>query len=311
MTHSWPERPTKPTAIVFGTGLVGTEMAKALARDYAVRSVGREECDVSDWDALCRWEVAQLKPMSYSREPQWAADVVVNATGYTNVDKADEEPELAYRVNGLGAENLARTIYPHRVLVHISSDAVFGRYAQSYDELDQPWPISVYARTKLAGEALVERVGCKHLLIRTGNLYGAAGKNHASALARPLTERTLVDCERAVAPTPGWLVAETVRDLLAARQHGIYHVMTTGRTSWHDFARKAQEWQAQPEGRIERRTGKYGRAPRPPYGLLHSVLLPLRGITMPRWQDALHRHLSITCADWDEARWARASRGEK
>jgi len=294
---SWPERPTKPSALVFGTGLVGAELTRALGSDYLVRQVSRADCDVSDWSRMLAWEGTLHGSPSYSRDLMWPPDVMVNATGYTAVDKAEDEPALAYRVNGLGAENVARLAVMRRaVLVHVSSDAVFGRYAQSYDELDQPWPVSVYARTKLAGEALVERVGGETLLIRTGNLYGRAGKNHASALARPLTERTRVDSDRAIAPTPGWLVAETVLKLLRARQHGIYHVMTTGRTSWHDFAKVAQEWHGAPLDRIERRTGKYGRAPRPPYGLLHSVLLPLRGIEMPPWKDALHEHFSREAA---------------
>jgi dTDP-4-dehydrorhamnose reductase len=285
-------------AYVFGSGLVGMEMAAALHRShhYDVRMVRRADCDIADSKSVDQW----------CRLAGPGIDVIVNAAGYTDVDKAEDEPELAYRVNGLGAENLRKLASSINVrFVHISSDAVFGRWAQSYDELDAPYPVNVYGRTKLAGEALIERVhttlghhmeGDQPLVIRTGNLYGRHGKNHASRLARPLAEPTPVDCDRCVAPTPGWLVAETVVKLLRAGESGLYHVMTTGRTSWYDFATRAQEWQLQAPGLAKPRHGKYGQAPRSPYGLLHSVLLPLRGIAMPPWQDALREHLSREAA---------------
>lgn len=287
----------KEIAYIFGTGLVGTEFAdeRHFQTEYDVRLVRHEECDIADGAAVDRWRDGAAASTSVG--------VIVNAAGYTDVDKAEEEPERAYRVNGLGAENLRRLACSMNTrFVHISSDAVFGRLAQSYDELDTPSPVNVYGRTKLAGEALIERMQPtlhyhhhteeqQPLIIRTGNLYGRSGKNHASALARPLQGQTPVDADRAVAPTPAWLVAETVGKLLALGEHGVYHVMTTGRTSWYDFAMTAQLTMGDAR-RVEKRTGRYGIAQRSPYGLLHSVLLPLRGIRMPTWKEALHKHLS-------------------
>jgi len=274
-------------ALLFGAGgTLATELVPVLARSFDVVPVPETLCDIGDLAAV-REVCVQAK-----------AGVVVNAAAYTNVDGAEREVDAAYRVNAIGAENVALAAEQvGAIVVYYSTDFVFGGDSdRPYDEFDAPAPLSVYGRSKWAGERLTACACRRHLILRTGNLYGAAGKNFGSTLPGRLArgEPVRADATRRVAPT--WarsLALQTARLLEGAAPPGTYHATSLGECSWFEFAQLAAKL-----GRFGARVepmeaSAVGVARRPARSSLSSRLLAGRGLAvMPPWQEALRDYLS-------------------
>ncbi len=173
-------------------------------------------------------------------------DLIVNAAAHTAVDKAESEPELAHRINAEGpgalAEEAARL---GAWLVHYSTDYVFdGSGTRPWREADRAAPLSVYGRTKLAGEQAVQAAGAKHLILRTSWVYAARGGNFAKTMLRLAQERdklTVID-DQIGSPTGAELLADATAQAVVALQRdpslaGLYHLTAAGETSWHAYAR--------------------------------------------------------------------------
>jgi dTDP-4-dehydrorhamnose reductase len=184
--------------------------------------------------------------------------VIVNAAAYTAVDKAEKEPDLAHLINGVApgilAEEAGRL---QALLVHYSTDYVFdGRKAALYTEDDEPNPLNVYGRSKLAGEQAIQRAGGRYLILRTSWVYGMRGRNFLSTILRLAHERqelNIVD-DQLGAPTWSRHIAESTAQILAqyfsplildasslASCSGIYHLTAGGYTSWYGFAKTVLE----------------------------------------------------------------------
>ena len=154
-------------AVVFGAnGTLGRALGEELTRGcgWGVAAT-RSDCDIRDERAL-RTVLERTRPTT-----------VFNAAAYTDVDRAEREPDLAFAVNGLAAEAVARSAAAIGAgIVHYSTDFVFdGESASPYDECDQPFPQGVYARSKLAGDLLVAAAAPRHYILRVGCLYGHGG----------------------------------------------------------------------------------------------------------------------------------------
>src|SRR5215813_1572347 len=151
-------------ALLGANGQLGHDLQRAL-RAHEVIPLTRRDMDVTDFDRTQR-VLVDLSP-----------DVILNTTAYHRVDDCENQPELAFQVNALAILNLVRIANDlDAVLLHISTDYVFdGRARQPYTESSEPFPLSVYANSKLAGEYLVRTLAKKYILIRTCGLYGAAG----------------------------------------------------------------------------------------------------------------------------------------
>lgn len=212
-------------------GQVGWALERALAPLGEVIATDRSTLDLADADAIRR-VVRELKP-----------EVVVNAAAYTAVDRAESEAELALRINatapGVLAEEAKRL---GALLLHYSTDYVFdGIKTTPYSENDAPNPQSVYGESKLAGEKAVRAAGGRHLILRTGWVYGPRGKNFLLTilrLAREREELRVVNDQRA-APTSAVALASATTDIL--RRHGVtatglFHVAASGETTWFGFA---------------------------------------------------------------------------
>ena len=222
-------------------GQVGFELSRSLAGRGQVIAVGRDEMDLSDPDAIRR-AVSEAKP-----------DLIVNAAAYTAVDRAESEPELALAINGVAPGILAEEAKrAGAVLIHYSTDYVFdGSTAAPYTEEDEPRPINVYGRTKLAGERAIQAADVPHLILRTSWVYGARGQNFLLTILRLAKEReelSIVDDQigaptwsRAIAAATGGVLAHlgygqpAFRDACAGKG-GIYNLTAAGQTSWHGFA---------------------------------------------------------------------------
>ena len=199
-----------------------------------VIALSRTELDLSDADAIRR-VVRESKP-----------DLVVNPAAYTAVDKAESEPELAYAINATAPQVLAEEAARiGAALIHFSTDYVYdGNKQGKYVESDAVNPISVYGRSKLAGEEAIRAVGLPHLILRTSWVYGAYGKNFLKTILRLAAERDSlrIVADQWGAPTSSESIADAVTKLIKAwnienaAQTGVYHFTNAGETTWHGFA---------------------------------------------------------------------------
>jgi dTDP-4-dehydrorhamnose reductase len=179
---------------------------------------------------------------------QVAPDIIVNATAYTAVDKAESEPDLAMAVNGTLPGLLGQWATQHDALVvHYSTDYVFdGRKHDAYAETDTPNPLGVYGRTKLAGDQALLACDCRSIILRVSWVYGLRGHNFLLTMRRLMQERDalrIVD-DQVGAPTWSRTIAQATATMLAKLPHlpghadpyGIFHLSPGGSTSWHGFA---------------------------------------------------------------------------
>ena len=179
-----------------------------------------------------------------------APDIVVNAAAYTGVDRAEEEPDLADRINHRALAVLgAWAASNDRLVVHYSTDYVFdGTATRPYREDDATAPLGVYGQTKLAGEIALRESGCAHLVLRTAWVYAARGHNFLRTMLRVGSQRdalNVVDDQRG-SPTTARLIARASAEVLAAwsaaaagereRLLGTYHLSAAGECSWYEFA---------------------------------------------------------------------------
>jgi dTDP-4-dehydrorhamnose reductase len=226
-----------PRILVIGkNGQVGWESVRTLQQLGKVCAVGRPELDLANPDSI-RQTVRSARP-----------NVILNAGAYTSVDRAESEAELAHRVNGLAPGVLAEEAKAlGALLVHYSTDYVFdGSKPSPYLETDGPNPVSVYGRSKLAGEQAVQAVGGPHLIFRLSWVYAARGKNFLLTIVRLAGERETLRVVNDQIGSPTWsrpvaeATAQVLAHVLSARDSlaftGLYHLAASGQTSWHGFA---------------------------------------------------------------------------
>ena len=221
-------------------------------------------------------------------------DVVFNAAAYTNVDRAEDEPDIAYLANAIGPEILARATAAAGVkLVHYSTDFVFdGELGRPYDEFDPPSPQGLYARSKLAGERLAAAASARVFVLRVGCLYGHGGRNFPSTILRRLLKGETVRADRDRLGSPTWVrdVARVSAALATTDHFGLYHCTSAGETSWADYALFLGGELGLPSHRIEAHPSSalpMMKAPRPRRAILDNRMLRLRGMdTMPDWRTA-------------------------
>jgi dTDP-4-dehydrorhamnose reductase len=179
-----------------------------------------------------------------------APDLVVNPAAYTAVDKAEDESDLAMRVNGEAPGVLGRWAMRHDVpIIHFSTDYVYAGTGETpWREDDQAQPLSVYGLSKLAGDNEIRSSGCCFLIVRTCWVYGAQGKNFLRTILRLAQQRKelRVVSDQVGAPTSAALIADAVFGMIvdgldclrnrSAQANGLVHVAASGETSWHGFA---------------------------------------------------------------------------
>lgn len=230
-----------------------------------------------------------------------APDVVVNAAAYTAVDRAEAEPDGAFRVNAAAPAALARACAGEgALLVHYSTDYVFdGTGSRPYREEDPTAPLGVYGASKLAGEQAIRDSGARHAILRTAWVYAAHGSNFLRTMLRLGGERDElgVVADQVGAPTPAHFIANATAEIVrqGVDASGTWHLTAAGQASWHEFARAIFE-QAHAAGRLPRvprvraiGTSDYPTpARRPAYSVLDTSRLRADfGITPPSWRQGL------------------------
>ena len=243
-----------------------------------------------------------------------APDIILNPAAYTAVDKAEDEPDLAMRVNGEAPGVIARWAAARGLpLIHFSTDYVFdGSGDRPWREDDAPHPLSAYGASKLAGENEIRTAGGAFLIVRTSWVYAATGKNFLSTisgLARERKELRIV-ADQIGAPTSAALIGDTVTSMLTGgrdallecckRSGGVVHMAASGEVSWHGFAcaivagLKARGVKLAVEQVVPIGTDQYPtKARRPRNSRLDLTRLQsVFDITPPHWQDALTPELN-------------------
>jgi dTDP-4-dehydrorhamnose reductase len=237
-----------PILITGGSGQVGRALAQVLAPLGDVRAPSRGQLDLTD--------VRSIRKVMREVRPRW----VVNAAAYTAVDKAESEPELAFAINSAAAEIFAEEATSiGAVLIHFSTDYVFdGSKATPYVESDPPNPLSVYGRSKLAGEKALSASGAPFIVFRTSWVYGATGNNFLRTILRLARERDRLKIVADQHGAPTWssdlarMTAHVVTYIerraaqancslseTALSVSGIYHASGAGETTWYGFAAQA------------------------------------------------------------------------
>lgn len=273
-------------------GMLGTDLVAVLrAAGEDVTAVPRADLDITDPGAV--------------RDAVGGHAVVVNCAAWTAVDDAEVVEGAAFTVNAVGAAVLARGAAAAGArLVHISTDYVFdGHASEPYAEDAVVGPRSAYGRTKAAGEWAVRAECPDHLVLRTAWLYGRHGTCFPRTIARLAAERDHLAVVEDQVGQPTWTrdVADlTLRMVRRGVASGTYHATSSGRTSWHGFAREVvRSAGLDPEMVTPTTTSAYPRpAPRPAWSVLGHEALRRAGVEpigpwQERWQAAAAEVLGL------------------
>ena len=224
---------------------------------------------------------------------RFSPEVIFHGAAYTAVDKAESEPELAEKVNGLGTRNLAYWARQNGArLIYVSTDYVFdGEKKEPYTEKDSPNPLGVYGKSKLLGEIYLQTLLENFLIVRTSWLCGANGPNFVATMLRlgaQKTELSVVDDQRG-RPTFTFDLARALVSLGVSSEVGICHVSNGGEASWYEFALEifAQAKGGQPLVRPIASSQYPTAAKRPLNSLLDLGRLEGLGLALPHWKDSL------------------------
>ncbi len=244
-------------------------------------------------------------------EQKDSINYIINCSGYTNVDRAETEKELAFKINGDGVKNISLIAKElDALLIHISTDYVFdGKKKEPYNEDDKTNSLSVYGKSKLKGEEYIKEILDKYFIIRTAWLYGKYGKNFVYTMLNLFNEREEVKvvADQYGSPTYTKDLAETILMIIekGLSEYGIYHFTNEGATTWYEFARAIY--------RVGREVGVVTKetsilpltseeyptpAIRPKYSILDkSKIKALLGINIRKWEEALREFLNLLKED--------------
>lgn len=273
------------------TGQVGYELARSLQGVGEVVAVDRSEMDLSNLDQV-REVIRRVQPK-----------LIVNPAAYTAVDKAESEPELAFRINAEAPRVMAEEAKAlGAALVHYSTDYVFdGSQATPRVEDDPLGPLNVYGASKLAGEQAIAATGIPHLIFRTSWVYGMRGKNFLLTMLKLAKERDelRVVADQHGAPTWSRTIADTTAQVLSqahaggrewwVQNSGVYHLSAQGQTTWHEFTEAIIAEAGLSCKVLPITTAEYPTpAQRPQYSVMSSERLMARFCRLPDWKEALH-----------------------
>ena len=225
-------------------------------------------------------------------------DVVFHCAAYTDVDGAARDPALAYRINGLGTQNVAiAAAKVGAALVHISSNEVFdGRKGEPYGEFDVTNPINPYARSKHAAEWYATHLSPRFYVVRTAWISAPGGRNFIHRIMQLADERgsLRVVTDEVANPTFADDLAGGLIALAATGRYGVYHLTNAGHVSRYDYARKILALSGRGHIPVEPIVlADYPRASTPPpFGALANTTAAALGITLRPWEDALAEFLA-------------------
>ena len=263
-------------------GQLGCAVRETLSGNRAVR-VLTSDLDV---DVTC---LEAVEAFAGENSP----DVIINCAGMTDLAKCERNEEKAYRVNALGARNLAIAARKASAkLIHLSTDDVFdGTAKRPLTEFDQVNPLTVYGKSKLAGENFVRELASRHMIVRSSWIYGKTKNNFVSYILEGLLmEDTIyVAVDQISTPTSAIELAKFVVKLIDSEEYGTYHASCEGMCSRYEFAKEIVRLSGK---KVNIEPHAAGENPsvvnRPRYTLLDNFMLKVSGIyQMPDWKEAL------------------------
>ena len=222
-------------------------------------------------------------------------DIIINCAAVTDPKLCEAEPELAYRVNALGARNLSLVARKHNAkIVQLSTDDVFdGHHTKPYTEFDDTHPLTVYGRSKRAGENYVKEFTHKHFIIRSTWVYGE-GKNFVNALLQTAETETeaAIPTDQFGSPTSAKDLARIILHLIQTNEYGTYHATCKGKCRRYEFAEEILKLSGKKLKLIPALAADVPTAARPAYAVLDNFILRIIDVyDMPTWQESLKEYL--------------------
>lgn len=273
-------------------GMLGTALQRVMTEaDTPFLAPAESSFDITDTETV-RSVVEEFA----SQTPD-GSGVLINAAAYTNVEGAEDQRDLAYRVNEHGARLLAQTAKDAGLrFAHVSTDFVFdGKKTGPYSEDDAPNPLSVYGQSKLAGEIAVTQAFPQALIVRTAWVYGLNGVNFPLKILRFARERDRLSVVTDEVGSPTYTVdlARGIIGLIDANASGLYHLAGEGSCSRFELAEAVLE-SAGIDVELTPTTAATfpSKAPRPSNSVLDCSKAGRHGVRMPRWQDGVERYVS-------------------
>ncbi|MCI9976929.1 dTDP-4-dehydrorhamnose reductase [Clostridioides difficile] len=251
---------------------------------YTILATTRDDLDISNQISVDDF-ILYNKP-----------DVVINCAAYTKVDACEDNVEISYKINALGARNLA--IASEKInakLVHISTDYVFNGFSKyPYMEDNKTEPKSVYGKSKLMGEKFVEQFSHRYFILRTAWLYGD-GNNFVKTMIRLSKENKEINVvdDQFGSPTSTVDLAKVIINIMETEHYGVYHATCKGECSWYDFAKKIFELKNIDikVNQIKSKDFKC-KAQRPTYSVLDNFMLKLIGLnSFRKWEESIEEYL--------------------
>lgn len=268
------------------SGQLGFDVCLELERrGIEHKGVSSKELDIRDDMAVQRM-LAEYRP-----------DAVIHCAAYTQVDRAEDEPEQCFAVNALGTRNIAQACGAVGAkLLYISTDYVFpGTGQRPYEPEDETGPLSIYGKSKLEGEKAVKELLDRFFIVRISWAFGVNGGNFIRTMLRlsETHDTVRVVADQVGSPTYTADLALLLCDMIQTEKYGIYHATNEGFCSWAELAEAV--FSAAGKGTKVQRvtTEEYGaKAPRPHNSRLSKTRLTERGFSLlPPWQDAVARYL--------------------
>ncbi|MBU4386158.1 MAG: dTDP-4-dehydrorhamnose reductase [Actinobacteria bacterium] len=272
-----------------------------LGTDFQLVSEGRHQVDGYDLDLDITDRGAVER-----RVADAAPDLVVNAAAFTNVDGAESDEIAAYRVNALGAQNLALGCQQAGIpLLHVSTDFVFnGDSGSPYTEFDRPDPRGVYGKSKYAGECYVAGLLNRYYICRTSWLFGVGGHNFVKTMLQAGRQRDSVRVvdDQEGSPTYSRDLASKLLEIIEGGSYGIYHLSNSGSCTWNEFTRAIFEIAGINTTVLPVSTAELGRpAPRPRYSVMRGLALEMQGIEpMRHYREATEEFIRRDLPAWEE-----------
>ena len=282
-------------------GQLGNEM-RIVSRQSADRYVFTDVADFPGNDTVH----LDITDMEAVREAvsEYDIDIIVNCAAYTNVDKAEADIDACRLLNAKAPENLAVAIREKGgLLIHISTDYVFGGvvYDAPLNEDTPTSPTGVYGLTKLEGEEMIRRSGCRHIIIRTSWLYSEFGRNFVKTMLALTSSKPSLKVVNDQTGTPTYALdlASVIFDIVENRKadadEGIYHYSNEGECTWYEFAKAIAAYSGNTECEINPCTSEEypSTVRRPSYSVLDKTRIKKAfGMSVPHWTDSLKKCLN-------------------
>lgn len=278
--------------ITGANGMLAKEVKERFEKNNEIITTDVNDLDITDEQAVMNY-ITKIKP-----------DYVINCAAYTAVDKAEENYELADRINGEGPANLAKAAKKAgSKLVHISTDYVFGGnldISQDYSENDAKAPVTAYGKTKLHGEQEIEKNMKEYYIFRTAWLYGVGGNNFVKTMTKLGSTRNEINVvsDQHGSPTYAKDLSDIIFQAIEKKiPYGIYNATNQGYTTWYDFtkeilAKQGINCKVNPVTTEEYiNMMKVTQAKRPLNSQMSKNKLLQYGIKIPEWKDGLKRYL--------------------